>query len=56
MKNIVKIVLILSLGFNFAFALKKDEIQSEMTTKVNKVLDILSQKNLSKTQKGDKIV
>ncbi|PIF03453.1 MAG: toluene tolerance protein, partial [Arcobacter sp.] len=32
------------------------EIQSEMTTKVNKVLDILSQKNLSKTQKGDKIV
>ncbi len=56
MKNIVKIVLILSLGFNFAFALKKDEIKPEMTKKIDNVLDILAQKSLSKIQKGDKIV
>ncbi len=55
-KNIAKILLSLTLLLTSANALKKDEIKPQMTQKINKVLLILKEKNISDTQKMKKIV
>ncbi|MCT7589741.1 Tgt2/MlaC family protein [Aliarcobacter butzleri] len=54
--NFSKILLLITLILSNAFALKEDEIQSEMTKKIDNVLEILQQKNKSNTQKGDDII
>ncbi|WP_323585864.1 Tgt2/MlaC family protein [Aliarcobacter butzleri] len=54
--NFSKILLLITLILSNAFALKEDEIQSEMTKKIDNVLEILQQKNKSNRQKGDDII
>ncbi|WP_323589406.1 Tgt2/MlaC family protein [Aliarcobacter butzleri] len=54
--NFSKILLLITLILSNAFALKEDEIQSEMTKKIDNVLEILQQKDKSNTQKGDDII
>ncbi|MCT7911257.1 ABC transporter substrate-binding protein [Arcobacter lacus] len=54
--NFSKILLLITLILSNAFALKEDEIQSEMTKKIDNVLEILQQKDKSNTQKGDNII
>ncbi|MCT7603340.1 ABC transporter substrate-binding protein [Aliarcobacter butzleri] len=54
--NFSKILLLITLILSNAFALKEDEIQSEMTKKIDNVLEILQQKDKSNRQKGDDII
>lgn len=54
--NFSKILLLITLILSNAFALKEDEIQTEMTKKIDNVLEILQKKEKSNTQKGDEII
>ncbi len=56
MKNIVKIILSLSLVITTASALKKDEIQAQMTKKIDEVLNIIKTHKGSNQEKGEKII
>lgn len=56
MKNLIKIFLTLTVVLSSSFALQKDEIKSQMNSKIDKVLVVLSQKTLTNQQKGDKII
>ncbi len=56
MKNLIKIFLIISLGFSSVFALNKDEIKPKMAEKIDNVLVILGKKELTNDQKGEQII
>jgi len=55
MKNILKVLLLITALFTSASAVKKDEIVSVMTSKVDSALDVLKQKDLNTTNKANKI-
>ncbi len=55
MKNILKVLLLLTFLITGANALQKDEIINEMTAKVDDALDILKQKDLNTQDKANKI-
>ncbi len=55
-KNILKLLLSFSLILTSANALKKDEIESQMTKKIDKMLEILAIKDMPKKEKGEKLV
>lgn len=56
MKNLFKLFLVMSLTISSAYALKKDEIQSVMTQKIDGVLLVLEKKDLTTQQKADEII
>lgn len=53
---IFKILLVAMLSISSAYALKKDEIKAQMTSKIDNVLLILEKKELNTKQKGDEII
>ena len=55
-KNIFKIFALLIILLTNANALKENEIEKEMTKKINDVLLILEKKDLTIAQKGDEII
>lgn len=55
-KNIFKILLALTFIFSSANALQKDEIQSQMNTKIDNILVILKNKELTNGKKGEQII
>lgn len=55
-KNIFKIFALLVILLTNANALKENEIEKEMTKKINDVLLILEKKDLTIAQKGDEII
>ncbi|CAM3533813.1 ABC transporter substrate-binding protein [Arcobacter aquimarinus] len=55
-KNIFKIFALLIILLTNANALKENEIEKEMTKKINDVLLILEKKDLTIVQKGDEII
>jgi len=55
-KNFVRFVLLIAFTFSYANALKQDEIQQEMTKKIDNVLSILEKKDKTFAQKGDEII
>jgi phospholipid transport system substrate-binding protein len=56
LKKIFTILLIITATFSYANALKQNEIQEQMTEKINGVLLVLEKKNLTIPQKGDEII
>lgn len=56
MNTFFKLLLIAMISISSAYALKKDEIKSQMTLKINNVLLILEKKELTTTQKGVEII
>lgn len=56
LKKILKILLVVVTTITYANALKQDEIQEQMTKKIDKVLLILEKKELSVPQKGEEII
>jgi len=56
MNNILKLLLVMVFTITSAFALKKDEIKSQMTAKIDNVLLILEKKELTTAQKGEEII
>lgn len=56
MNTFFKLLLIAMMSISSAYALKKDEIKSQMTLKINNVLLILEKKELTTTQKGVEII
>ena len=56
LKNIFKFLLLLTITVTYANALKQDEIQKQMTEKIDNVLLILEKKELSFSQKGEEII
>ncbi|MDZ7818515.1 MAG: ABC transporter substrate-binding protein [Aliarcobacter sp.] len=56
LKKIFKFLLIITVTVTYANALKKDEIQEQMTKKIDNVLLVLERKELSISQKGDEII
>ena len=55
MKNILKVLLLLTFLITGANALQKDEIINAMTAKVDNALDVLKQKDLETKDKANKI-
>ncbi len=55
-KSFIKFLLLLAVTFSYANALKQDEIQQEMTKKIDNVLQILEKKDKTFAQKGDEII
>jgi phospholipid transport system substrate-binding protein len=55
-KNIFKFLLAISFCITSANALKQNEIQEEMTKKIDNVMLILKKKNLTIPQKGEEII
>ena len=55
-KLFFKILLTSMILYSNAYALKQDEIQSEMRKKIDTVLSILEKKNISTPQKGKEII
>ena len=56
LKNLFKILLLVSFIITSANALKQDEIQVIMTKKIDNVLSILEQKSLPINKKGEQII
>ena len=56
LKNIFKILLLITITITSANALKQDEIQSVMTKKIDTILGILEQKDVTFAQKGQEII
>ena len=56
MNSILKLLLVMVFTITSAFALKKDEIKSQMTAKIDNVLLILEKKELTTAQKGEEII
>ncbi len=55
-KNLFKILLLITFALTSANAMKQDEIKTVMTKKIDNVLAILEQKNLPINQKGQEII
>ena len=55
-KSCLNFLLLLVVTFSYANALKQDEIQQEMTKRIDNVLSILEKKDKSFTQKGEDII
>ncbi|MGB5792180.1 ABC transporter substrate-binding protein [Poseidonibacter sp.] len=55
-KNLLKIILIVSILTSSAFAIKKDEIKSEMNNKIDQIITIIKNKDLNKEKKNEKII
>ena len=56
LKKVFTILLVIAATFSYANALKQNEIQEQMTKKIDNVLLILEKKNLTIPQKGEEIV
>lgn len=56
LKNIFKILLLSTIIFTNANALKQDEIKEQMTKKIDNVLSILEKKNLQTKEKAKEII
>ena len=56
LKNIFKFLLVLTITITYANALQENEIQEQMTKKIDNVLLVLEKKELSLSQKGDEII
>ena len=56
MRNIFKILLVISFIITSAFALKKEDIKIQMNFKINNALTILDKKDLTTEEKGKHII
>ena len=56
LKNLFKILFLITFAITSANAMKQDEIQTVMTKKIDNVLTILEQKNLPINKKGEQII
>ena len=56
LKNICKFLLVLTITITYANALQENEIQEQMTKKIDNVLLVLEKKELSLSQKGEEII
>lgn len=56
LRNIFKILLLITITITSANALKQDEIKVVMTKKIDTILGILEQKNVTFAQKGQEII
>ena len=56
LKKVFTILLVIAATFSYANALKQNEIQEQMTKKIDNVLLVLEKKNLTIPQKGEEIV
>jgi phospholipid transport system substrate-binding protein len=56
LKKIFKILLVVVTTITYANALKQDEIQEQMSKKIDTILLILEKKELSVSQKGEEII
>lgn len=56
LKNIFKFLLVLIITITYANALQENEIQEQMTKKIDNVLLVLEKKELSLSQKGEEII
>jgi phospholipid transport system substrate-binding protein len=56
LKKVFTILLVIAATFTYANALKQDEIQEQMTKRIDNVLLILEKKELSVSQKGEEII
>ena len=56
LKNIFKFLLVLTITITYANALQENEIQEQMTKKIDNVLLVLEKKELSLSQKGEEII
>ena len=56
LKKLFKFLLIITVTVTYANALKENEIQEQMTKKIDNVLLILQKKELNISQKGDEII
>lgn len=54
--NLLKITIILTILLTNSYALKKEEIQSEMAERIDNVLVVLKNKNLSKEEKKNQVI
>ena len=56
LKKVFTILLVIAATFSYGNALKQNEIQEQMTKKIDNVLLVLEKKNLTIPQKGDEII
>ena len=56
LKNLLKILLLITFALTTANALKKDNIKEEMNNKINNILLVLKDNSLEKEQKAEKII
>ncbi|MDY0052207.1 MAG: ABC transporter substrate-binding protein [Aliarcobacter sp.] len=56
LKKVFTVLLIIAATFTYANALKQDEIQKEMTKKIDNVLLVLEKDDLTVPQKGEEII
>ena len=56
LKNLFKILFLITFAITSASAMKQDEIQTVMTKKIDNVLTILEKKNLPINKKGEQII
>lgn len=56
LKNLLKILLLITFALTTANALKKDTIKEEMNNKINNILLVLKDNSLEKEQKAEKII
>ena len=56
LKNIFKFLLVLTITITYANALQENEIQEQITKKIDNVLLVLEKKELSLSQKGEEII
>ena len=56
LKKVFTILLVIAATFSYGNALKQNEIQEQMTKKIDNVLLVLEKKNLTIPQKGEEIV
>ena len=56
LKNIFKFLLVLTITITYANALQENEVQEQMTKKIDNVLLVLEKKELSLSQKGEEII
>lgn len=54
--NLLKITIILTILLTNSYALKKEEIQSEMAERIDNVLVVLKNKSLSKEEKKNQVI
>ena len=56
LKKVFTILLVIAATFSYGNALKQNEIQEQMTKKIDNVLLVLEKKELSLSQKGEEII
>lgn len=56
LKSLFKVLLLIVITITSANAMKQDEIQTILTKKIDTVLEILKQKNLTTSKKGEQII